>query len=261
VHWLDPVRAALDAASERVEVFFRDDDAGWDDARLLALLDRFAAHELPLDLAVIPAALGPSLAPRLRERSASQRLRVHQHGYTHRDHEPEGRKHEFGPSRTPEQQRADIAAGRARLHDLLGDLPQPIFTPPWNRCTVATGHALTDLGFRILSREAKATPLRLAGLAEVPIHVDWVKPDRAQRLAAAFSDQGRAGVMFHHAVMDAEELGRADELLALLATHPHVAARPIEADASQRSTSLTEPPSPRAIRCGVSGTPTPGVDA
>ena len=33
-------RDALDAARAPVPVFFRDDDAGWGDARLLALLDR-----------------------------------------------------------------------------------------------------------------------------------------------------------------------------------------------------------------------------
>jgi hypothetical protein len=55
VHWLDPVTAALDAAPAPVDVFFRDDDAGWATDRLLALLDRFAPHELPLDLAVIAA--------------------------------------------------------------------------------------------------------------------------------------------------------------------------------------------------------------
>ena len=40
--WLAPVAAALDAAPAPVNVFFRDDDAGWDDGRLLELLGRFA---------------------------------------------------------------------------------------------------------------------------------------------------------------------------------------------------------------------------
>ena len=42
--WLQPVEAALDAAPAPVPVFFRDDDAGWGDERLLALLDAFAAR-------------------------------------------------------------------------------------------------------------------------------------------------------------------------------------------------------------------------
>jgi hypothetical protein len=60
-----------------VDVFFRDDDAGWADARLLALCDLFGALELPLDLAVIPAALHDGLARELRARDWRGR---HKHG-------------------------------------------------------------------------------------------------------------------------------------------------------------------------------------
>src|SRR3954451_22796727 len=137
--WLDPVTAALDAAPAPVPVFFRDDDAGWADARLFDLLDRFAACSLPVDLAVIPMELDAALAEEL---AARPRVGLHQHGLAHVNHEREGRKHEFGPSRDAAAQRADIAAGRARLTDLLGDRVDPIFTPPWNRCTAATGDCL-----------------------------------------------------------------------------------------------------------------------
>jgi hypothetical protein len=217
VHWLDPIRAALDALDKPPDVFFRDDDAGWDDARLDALLDRFARHGLPLDLAVIPAALDHRLADVLRRRAATQPLGLHQHGYAHRNHEPDGRKYEFGPYRTTAEQHRDIAAGAAWLHHLLGDLVQPIFTPPWNRCTHDTGQVLVDLGFTVLSREWRAAPLGIDSLTEVPIRIDWVKPDAHEELAAALATATPVGVMFHHAVMDAVDLGRADELLALLA--------------------------------------------
>jgi uncharacterized protein DUF2334 len=222
MHWLDPVRAALDERT--ATVFFRDDDAGWDDGRLLALLDRFDAHDLPLDLAVIPAALHPPLADELTRRVAWQRLNLHQHGYRHENHEAEGRKYEFGPSRSITRQREDIVAGAARLEALLDDLPQPIFTPPWNRCTQETAWVLREFGFAVLSREARATKLDLDGLDEIPIRVDWVKPDRVGLLATAIADGGRIGVMLHHAVMDPDDLARTDELLALLAAHPHVEA-------------------------------------
>jgi hypothetical protein len=219
VQWLDPVRAALDTLEQTADVFFRDDDAGWDDARLHALLDRFAHHGLPLDLAVIPAELDYGLAHALRRRAATQPLGLHQHGYAHRNHEPDGRKCEFGPYRSAEEQHRDIAAGAARLHHLLGDLIQPIFTPPWNRCTQATGRALVDLGFTVLSREWRAAPLGIENLSELPIRIDWVKADAHEQLAVALTEGKPVGVMFHHAAMDGVGLAHADELLALLADH------------------------------------------
>jgi peptidoglycan/xylan/chitin deacetylase (PgdA/CDA1 family) len=227
--WLDPVRAALDAAPAPVTFFFRDDDGGWDDARLYDLLDRFARHGLPLDVAVIPAALEPGLAAELRARDAATAgLGLHQHGYDHTNHETEGRKHEFGPSRSAGQQRRDMAAGHARLTELLGDSFQPIFTPPWNRCTRATGEAAVELGFRVLSREHRAEPLGVDGLAEVPVHVDWFAKKKGvplgrdgmgAQIAEHVAGGGPIGVMFHHAVMDDGEMAGAEELLALLATH------------------------------------------
>jgi predicted deacetylase len=227
VRWLDPVAEALDSAD--VQVFFRDDDAGWSDDRLLALLGRFNDHGLPLDLAVIPRALRVSLARELRAR-ARERLALHQHGLAHANHEPDGRKYEFGPSRSREAQRADIAAGRDLLAERLGGVVQPIFTPPWNRCTAETGECLAELGFTVLSRESRAEPLGVPGLRELPVHIDWSRlapAELARRLAAAVVPGEPVGVMFHHAEMDEAEMARADELLALLARHPRVVARPI----------------------------------
>ena len=225
-HWLQPVADALDAAPGPAVLCFRDDDAGRHDARLLALLDRFAAAALPLDVAVIPALLQPPLAAELRSR-AGPALRLHQHGFAHVDHEPSGRRCEFGAARSPAAQRRDIVAGRERLAALLGDAVDPVFTPPWNRCTMDTGRSLAELGFAVLSRESRAAPLRIPGLREVPVHVDWVRlapHAAAERLAAAIGAGEHAGVMFHHAEMDATSRAAAGELLALVAGHER--ARP-----------------------------------
>jgi hypothetical protein len=213
---------SLDTAASPVEVFFRDDDAGWGDARLLGLITRFEAYGLPLDLAVIPSELTNGLAEELRTRQVG----LHQHGYAHVNHEPEGRKCEFGPARDLAAQRADIAAGQERLRELLGDRLDPFFTPPWNRCTRDTGEALVELGFTALSREHRAEPLGL--LPEVSVHLDVARltPEELdERFARLVADGGPVGVMFHHAVMEPEDFARADALLALLAGHPSVLAR------------------------------------
>jgi hypothetical protein len=238
--WLDPLRRALDESPRPVRLFFRDDDAGWADDRLFELLDLFAGHELPIDVAVIPEALTPALARALRARvEAASPLELHQHGFAHVNHEPEGRKCEFGPGRPRELQRRDIEAGRKRLEELLGPDVKPVFTPPWNRCTQDTCDCLVELGFRALSRDSGATPLDAGGLVELPISFDWFAGRKGVRLGRAElgdvlagrvkSAPAHVGIMFHHALMDAEEREAAGELLTLLAGHDRASCRPMRA--------------------------------
>ena len=219
--WLDPLRAALDESP--ATFFFRNDDAGWRDDLLRRLLDVFDRHAAPLDLAVIPCALGQSLAAELRARRGATGL--HQHGFAHVNHEPEGRKCEFGPARSEREQRRDIERGRLLLEHLLGGPIDPIFTPPWNRCTRATAYALADAGLRVLSRESRAAALGVDGVEELPVHVDWLagrkgvrlsRAELGERLAAQARAGGPVGVMLHHAVMDADDRRGVDQLLGVL---------------------------------------------
>jgi len=237
--WLDPLRAALDDTPRPVDFFFRDDDAGWDDERLFAMLEVVERHSLPLDLAVIPEALTPSLGRALLKRSDAWegRLGLHQHGLAHRSHEPEGRKCEFGPSRRREAQRRDLVEGQRVLDERLPGRTQPVFTPPWNRCTRVTAEVLAELGFRVLSRHVSEPVVAVPGLAEVPVSVDWSYAKRDGR-RLTFEELGElaaervrlgdpVGVNLHHVVMDDEELGLLDELCGLLAAHDAVRCRPL----------------------------------
>lgn len=230
--WLAPLIEALDRASKPVTVFFRDDDAGWANERLLALLAQFHDHDMPIDLAVIPKALDGPLATALSSRIAQQphRLGLHQHGFAHVNHEQTGRKCEFGVSRHLAEQYADLAAGQAMLQQHLGSSLDPIFTPPWNRLTQTTIDCLHELGFRVLSRDATATPLQLNGLVELKVTVDWCKVRRAdgslhtlaKQIADSIASGDRAGIMLHHAVMDEGDMRDIAALLALLASHCNV---------------------------------------
>src|SRR5437867_7417220 len=154
--WLDPVRRVLDESPAPPAFFFRDDDVGRADGRLAPLLDLFARHAVPIDLAVIPQALAPAAADALRARiaRAPAPIGIHMHGFAHVNHAPAGRKCEFGAARDVDAQRRDLELGRRRLDELLGDAVAPFFSPPWNRCTQATGRLLVELGFRVLSRDA-----------------------------------------------------------------------------------------------------------
>jgi hypothetical protein len=216
--WLDSLVAELDEASEPVVFFFRDDDAGWRDDLLVALLDVFEHAGAQVDVAAIPTAVSPLLGRILGERQGT--VRVHQHGLAHVNHEPAGRKCEFGPARQADVQLADILAGRRLLLDRLEAEPDPIFTPPWNRCTADTARAVRDAGLEVLSRESRAEPLHVNGVCELPVSVDWVRPaPRAalgEALAAAARDDRPVGVMLHHAVMDGEQRGGVAELLDVL---------------------------------------------
>ena len=268
--WLDELRRALDAAASPVDFFFRDDDAGWRDERLFALLDLFERHQLPLDVAVIPHALTPALASQLRTRVAVApgRVAVHQHGFSHHNHEAEGRKCEFGPSRTLELQRRDIEQGRRLLEEVHGLNVSGVFTPPWNRCTEETGRALRASGFRVLSRDATARPLGVEGLYELPVRVDWFARRKGARvspeelgasLAVAARDAATpAGVMFHHELMDDDELKRAGELLALLAAHTAARCRLMSSLAQSHCNSIAPH---AASECGVMREPSAAASA
>lgn len=234
--WLDPLRRALDDAPGTVDVFFRDDDAGWADEALRALMDSFRAAEVPLDVAVIPGLLTARLADELAHRveAAAGRVALHQHGWEHANHEPQGRRCEFGPARSAAHQRRDLVRGARTMRDAFGVEARPLFVPPWNRCTATTAEVLDELGFAALCRDSTATPLPGSPLPELPVTVDWFarrrgvrvdRPGRGALLADAARDDRPVGVMLHHAVMTDDDLDDLDDLLRLVAGHPAVRLR------------------------------------
>jgi hypothetical protein len=238
--WLQPLRDVLDASPRPVTVFFRDDDAGWDDDGLFALLDRFEHHALPVDLAAIPTWMTAGLARELTRRAtrAPGLLGIHQHGYAHANHELEGRRCEFGAQRSRGEQLGDIDDGRRILRRWLGELAAPIFTPPWNRCNADTGACLAELGFAAISRDRSAGTLDQPGLRELAVQVDLLAKRRGERLGPAaigeqLAERARErqplGVMLHHGEMGAADVRALDELLALVAVHERARCRPMTA--------------------------------
>lgn len=228
---LNAVLSALDAVSAPVNFILRDDDGGWGDARLFALLDCTERAGAPIDLAVIPQATGPALAMELRARvdAAPAHIGLHQHGWAHTNHETGGRKCEFGDARALAAQRHDLVQGRDRLQELFGARLDPIFTPPWNRCSPATPALLAELGYAALSRD-RGAPVQEA-LPELAVDVDWCKlraaaPDGdgdaiACELARRVTGGATVGLMLHHAQMDDRELDLLGGWLAQWTRHPH----------------------------------------
>jgi hypothetical protein len=239
---LSVLLAALDAAPAPVPFFLRDDDAGWEHPRLFALLDCTEHAEVPIDLAVIPKAADVMLAFTLcaRMNAAPGLVGVHQHGYAHTNHETLERKCEFGGARHTEAQRGDLREGRARLFDLFGTRLDPLFTPPWNRCSAATLALLAELGFAALSRSRGAAAQH--ALPELPVDVDWCKQRRlaaaeggdgiermALEMARRVAAGGPVGLMLHHAEMNAPDLALLGSLLAQTRNHPRARWLPMRA--------------------------------
>lgn len=229
-NWLQPITDVLDKLVKPVQVFFRDDDAGWSNAQLYAMLDEFAKAEIAVDLAVIPAALDDKLADELLSRWQQDEkiLGFHQHGYSHGNHEIEGRKCEFGRNRSKPQQKTDLANGKQLLQDSFGRALDPFFTPPWNRCTQATLECLDELAFRLLSRDITAEQFTSPSLTQQPVHVDWSKiiknsPNDLDELGQSIADQlavnELTGIMLHHADMQAVHLQPLAQLLAVISSH------------------------------------------
>lgn len=224
-----------------IEVFFRDDDAGWADDKLLALCDLFT-DRAPVDLAVIPLEIDTPLASNLLTHPAQ--LGFHQHGYAHRDHQAAGKKCELADTRPPTAIRHEIEAGQIRLHRLFGDRLDPIFTPPWNRCGRIAAETLFDLGVRALSRDTGAAPFADIDLIELPVTVDWVKFSRlgrstgsdpwqpldqalAEVVVISAASTAPVGIMLHHEVMEAGDLFALDTLIELLCRHSSVTLKPM----------------------------------
>jgi len=221
--WLLELEDALDRAPNPVPFFFRADGVGWADERLFALLDLFDEHATPLDLAVIPAALQDETIDALHQRleASAGRMRAHQQGFAHVDHERGGPASEFGSQRALADQRADLALGVELLARRLAPFVDPIFTPPWNRCRPETASLALALGLRVLSCDRAAGRLGAPGVLELPVRVDWLERSRCgSELAHSARENVAIGLRLQHARMDGEERASLAALLELLAWHP-----------------------------------------
>lgn len=201
------------AADQSPTIFFRADDIGVPGDQFERLMTLFVKYRAPLALALVPAWLTPERWRVIQslQKDCASLFCWHQHGWRHTNHEPKGKKQEFGPARTPEAIRKDLISGKKRLMRLCGADFSSIFTPPWNRCTSQTLSQLKEMSFSAVSRRTGNPPPSLPGLPEIPVDVDLhTRKDINARSgwAALFTEfsqsiaRGRCGVMIHHQHMN-----------------------------------------------------------
>lgn len=207
------------AAFEKIDskdpgyVFFRADDVAVPGANFVRLMDLFTRYRVPLCLAVVPAWLTQARWRHLKSigQKAPSLWCWHQHGWRHVNHEPEGKKQEFGPSRPSWKIRNDLIRGKNHLQTLLEESFSPVFTPPWNRCGQKTLGMLKELNFQAVSRSKKSVPPSPDGLPDFAVSVDLHTRKESHPLLGweyLFSELGSAlsqspcGIMVHHQRMN-----------------------------------------------------------
>ena len=229
--WLRTLRQFLDAKEaegQDLHLFLRDDDVDVDEDSLKQLLDLALARDVPMNLEIIPGRLTPAGTATLKNtlRADHALLSLNQHGWMHSNHELEGRKCEFGPSRSFMQQLNDIAQGKAILESTFEELFYPAFTPPWNRCTTDTYQALDELGFQVFSKDRGKDHLTEYRFTEISTTLDlysWKEGARMKspdKIVHALIEQLAAlpivGLLLHHKVMTTEAFRFLDQILCEL---------------------------------------------
>jgi Uncharacterized protein conserved in bacteria (DUF2334) len=218
---------ADNASNDTTAVFFRADDVAVPGRQFQRLVEIFAQNQVPLSLAVVPAWLTPPRWQTLARMGASRPNLWcwHQHGWRHRNHEPQGKKQEFGPFRSVDALRADLERGRRRLNAIMGNTFSPIFTPPWNRCSEITLSLLQKMGYAAVSRSRGSQPPTPSGLPDHAVDVDLhthKAPSAAigwQRLIDQMEGSLRrpcCGIMIHHQRMNDAAFCFLDTLLQTL---------------------------------------------
>lgn len=214
-------------------VFFRADDVAVPSRNFSHMIAAFKRRRVPLSMAVVPAWLTRNRWEALRSVAGDDPALWcwHQHGYQHKNHEPEGKKCEFGASRPTEAIRQDLRRGRDRLSEIMGPAFFPAFTPPWNRCGTSTLVLLKEMGYYVVSRSKGASSAPPRGLADFSVNVDLhtrkePDPETARRnlldeLETALGG-GFCGIMIHHQRMNGAALDFLDNLLSVLTREPGV---------------------------------------
>lgn len=209
------------AAGLECRLWLRDDDLIADSDNFQKLIALMRKYDTQVMCSIIPATLDTGFA---RTLLADEHVIYVQHGYAHKNHEPQGQeKSEFGLARPLAKRIADIRAGFYKLDQALGDNFCKVFVPPWNHIADELVPILRVMGYCGLSRHGlQRYPTTAESIHQFNTHVDitnWGAPEsqRARPLEAVILDLSRIlaakrtssgnlqeaiGILLHHRVMN-----------------------------------------------------------
>jgi len=213
-----------------VKVFFRADDIGAGGRAFESLCQLFRFHNVPLAMSIVPAWLS---AVRQRQLFDIAPLDEplwgwHQHGWRHVNWQRSGKKAEFGDHRPFEKQWRDIWQGQQKMQTVFHEQCLPVFTPPWNRLSLATVKILQNLDFKAVSitkplPRGLKVPLSLANFRiQLDLHTRKARDGVADfenlltELANLIGRKEPSGIVIHHQRMTSFAFDFLNELLHLL---------------------------------------------
>jgi hypothetical protein len=227
-----PVAAGLEAWDRlgfSPRFWLRDDDATRPSAALDRLFKLTAGFDVPIALAIIPAAAGQELAASLAPHAHAVPI---VHGWAHRNHAGTGaKKQEFGPHRPLDEMRAELNRALGKMNSLFPERLVPMFVPPWNRIAPEVVECLGKAGFSALSRFGPAPDVPFGSVAEINTHIDIMDwrgsrgckdHDVLARLLAEALAQSLArgrypiGILTHHLVHDDTAWDFLEKLFSLM---------------------------------------------
>ncbi|MFQ5605583.1 MAG: DUF2334 domain-containing protein [bacterium] len=214
-----------------ISLFFRDDDVDVLTSNLVNLVHLFTEKDIPLHLQIIPNNLEVETVRYLKKikRNYPHRILLSQHGWSHANHNPDGRKHEFGDERSASQQFSDIISGKEVLTKTFLNDFLLAFTPPWNRYNSDTVQVLTKLGFQILSADGGTVGELEGELVEISTAIDLhhQRPHPTLKspvhllfeLRENLKKNHQVGWLLHHHEMSLTDLHFLNKFVALLQFH------------------------------------------
>ncbi len=213
---LETALATIAQAGDRLDVWWRDDDAVAPTPPLTRLLALSQTMRAPVALAVIPADVQPALAD-----AVPPGCDVLVHGLAHANNAPAGAKKQELGYRPAAKLASELQAAMIRLRVLFRAKALPVLVPPWNRIAPDVLPLLPRAGLTGLStfkRRVSAEPV--PGLRQINTHCDpiaWRKggglapeaelvravTENCLALAGQPAQQREAfGLLTHHLVHD-----------------------------------------------------------